>query len=133
MYAMLIMKHAEHIEIGVSGEDLALEYLKSKGFELIARNVRYKWGEIDLVVKKAGKLHFIEVKARFVNRETPHMSVSPEDNMTGAKFKKLMRAVEVFLMGVGGQDSCEWQIDLVTVLLIKDKLPIVEVYENLIV
>ncbi len=128
------MKNTQNsTDIGSTGEGVALEYLKNRGFDLVARNIRYKWGEIDLIVKKAGKLHFIEVKARSVIHETSNMNVSPEDNMTGAKFKKLLRAIEVFLIDIGGQDSCDWQIDLVTVLILKDKAPVVDLYENLIV
>ena len=50
--------------LGQQGEDLALNYLETKGFELIKRNYRHKRGEIDLIVKKSNLLCFVEVKLR---------------------------------------------------------------------
>ena len=38
-------------EIGKAGEDLAYEYLKSKGYEIMWRNFRCKYGEIDIVAR----------------------------------------------------------------------------------
>jgi putative endonuclease len=48
------MEHpvAQHIEVGKIGEDIACKYLKSKGYKIIERNFRRKWGEIDIVCKK---------------------------------------------------------------------------------
>lgn len=48
------MEHfiSEHIEIGKFGEAIACKYLKSKGYKIIERNFRKKWGEIDIICKK---------------------------------------------------------------------------------
>ena len=43
---------SQHIRIGRIGEDIACRYLRSKGYEIIERNFRKKWGEIDIVCKK---------------------------------------------------------------------------------
>jgi putative endonuclease len=50
--------------LGRSGERLALEHLERLGFELVARNHRTRWGEIDLVVHDGDVLVFVEVKTR---------------------------------------------------------------------
>jgi len=50
--------------LGRTGEDLALAHLKRLGFELVARNHRTRWGEIDLIVHDATALVFVEVKTR---------------------------------------------------------------------
>lgn len=49
---------------GKKGEDIAKTYLKKSGYEIIETNFRCKVGEADLIVKKAGKISFIEVKTR---------------------------------------------------------------------
>ena len=49
---------------GKLGEDKAAAYLKSEGYEILARNHRYKKSEIDLICQKDGLLIFVEVKIR---------------------------------------------------------------------
>ena len=51
-------------EKGAIGEDMAVNYLKSKGYKIMDRNYRTSIGEIDIVAIKADVLVFIEVKAR---------------------------------------------------------------------
>ena len=48
---------------GFKSEDKAVKYLKNQGFEIITRNFKSKFGEIDIIAKKTNILHFIEVKA----------------------------------------------------------------------
>ncbi|TSC70571.1 MAG: putative endonuclease [Parcubacteria group bacterium Gr01-1014_46] len=50
-------------KIGQIGEDDACKYLTGLGYKVIERNYLKKWGEIDIVVKKGNKLHFVEVKS----------------------------------------------------------------------
>ena len=50
--------------LGRTGEDLALAHLERLGYELVARNHRTRWGEIDLVVHDGRTLVFVEVKTR---------------------------------------------------------------------
>lgn len=49
---------------GNRGEDVALRYLLSRGFELVERNYRTRYGEVDLVLRQADTLVFVEVKWR---------------------------------------------------------------------
>lgn len=45
----------QHLKVGKIGEDIACKYLKDKGYKIIERNFRRKWGEIDIVcLKKSG-------------------------------------------------------------------------------
>jgi putative endonuclease len=50
--------------LGRIGEDLALAHLERLGYDLVTRNHRTRWGEIDLVVHDADTLVFVEVKTR---------------------------------------------------------------------
>ena len=52
------------IKTGNKGEDLAADFLRKKGFEVIVRNYRYKHSEIDLIAKQENLLVFVEVKTR---------------------------------------------------------------------
>jgi putative endonuclease len=51
-------------QLGRAGEDLALAHLERLGFELVLRNHRTRWGEIDLIVHDGKALVFVEVKTR---------------------------------------------------------------------
>lgn len=55
---------AEHNELGKYGEQLAAQYLQRHGYELLATNVRCRFGEIDLIAARSGFLVFVEVKQR---------------------------------------------------------------------
>ncbi len=52
------------IETGNTGENLAADFLQKKGYEIVARNYRYKRAEIDLIVQQKNLLVFVEVKTR---------------------------------------------------------------------
>ncbi len=53
--------------IGRLGEDLAAEHMTRLGFSTLARNVRTRHGEIDLIVFDGRTLAFVEVKTRRVS------------------------------------------------------------------
>lgn len=55
-------------QLGASGEDLALEYLRKKGYFLVGRNLSFKFGEIDLLMKDHQTLVIIEVKTKSNSR-----------------------------------------------------------------
>lgn len=49
---------------GGAAEQLALDYLSSQGLRLVERNFRVPAGEIDLIMREAEELVFVEVRAR---------------------------------------------------------------------
>ena len=54
-----------NLEAGKSGEDIAVDYLISKNYEIIKRNFRFgKSGEIDIICRDKNILVFVEVKTR---------------------------------------------------------------------
>jgi putative endonuclease len=55
---------ANKISLGKQGEKLAFDYLKSKGYKIIGKNLRSRSGELDIVANDHGTLVFIEVKTR---------------------------------------------------------------------
>lgn len=64
--------------IGDRGEGIALRHLSGLGYELIERNYRTQYGEIDLVLRDGETLVFVEVKLRRgVGYGDPLESVTP--------------------------------------------------------
>jgi len=55
---------SDNIKRGKRGEELAMNFLIEKGYEIVEKNYRFKRSEIDLVVKKDDVLIFVEVKMR---------------------------------------------------------------------
>ena len=51
-------------ELGAWGEKKAANYLRLRGYKIIARNCRYRQGELDIVASKRGYIVFAEVKLR---------------------------------------------------------------------
>ncbi len=51
-------------QLGQLGERLAAEHLERRGFQIIERNFRTRWGELDIVAFDGSTLAFCEVKAR---------------------------------------------------------------------
>ena len=50
--------------LGKRGEDLACAELRRRGYELLDRRYRTRFGEIDIVARHRGAIVFVEVKAR---------------------------------------------------------------------
>ena len=98
---------AKHNDLGKIGEDIAVDYLVGKGFEIVDRNFRKPYGEIDIVARETtGKLHFVEVKA------VSHETYRPEEHLHPWKLKRLARVFQVYLVSHGTPD---WQFDVVLV------------------
>ena len=54
----------DKITLGLEGENLVAQYLEDKGFEIIDKNYRTKYGEIDIIARNNDLISFVEVKLR---------------------------------------------------------------------
>lgn len=61
---------AKHNDFGKWAEDFAVEYLKSKGYQIVKRNYFYQKGEIDIIAEKENLIIIVEVKARNSEKTT---------------------------------------------------------------
>ena len=92
-------------ETGRAGERAAVEYLRGAGYEICALNWRSGRYELDIVARKAGIVHFVEVKTRRVGSLTP-----PEAAVTPQKFRALTRAAVRYLAATGGQEEAQFDL-----------------------
>jgi len=58
---------ADHNNLGNFGEQLAVEYLAKKGYQILAKNWMFQHKEIDIIAKKPPFIVFVEVKTRRTN------------------------------------------------------------------
>ncbi len=65
--------------LGETGEQLAADHLARRGFQILERNYRTRWGELDIVAADGQTIVFCEVKCRIANRagRDPLESVHP--------------------------------------------------------
>jgi putative endonuclease len=59
-----VMSNDLRHRLGEAGEQLAAEHMTRLGFEIVERNYRTRWGELDIVAFDGGTLAFCEVKTR---------------------------------------------------------------------
>ncbi len=78
--------------IGSYGEALAKKWLLQKGFEIVEQNYHGPYGEIDIVARKEGVLHFVEVKMRLSSTFG-----SPIESITKKKLARLQKTVYQYL------------------------------------
>jgi putative endonuclease len=132
------MKLTEKKRVGNLGESLVSKYLSNRGFEFIEANYQRSWGEIDVITKKDGVIHFIEVKT--VSRDFTNFPIGqnrigdsyrPEDNVHPAKLKRLSRIIQTYIADKGVGDN--WQFDVATVYMDeKNKKVKIEILENIV-
>ncbi len=78
---------------GRQAEEYALRFLQKRGYRLIARNVRYPFGELDLVLHHPHR-GLVVVEVRSLDRRT---GIHPFHTLTAAKRRRLERALQAFL------------------------------------
>ena len=104
-------------KFGERGEDIAVDFLKEKGFQIIERNYRYGHGEIDIVAKDKDNLVFIEVKTRKNLEFGP-----PELTVTKSKQRQIRKIAELYLYEKKIKDTfC--RIDVIAILIQKNIPP----------
>lgn len=125
--------------VGPIGEEIVSTFLMKHGYQIIDRNFRRPWGELDVVAEKAGIIHFVEVKTvtnvfNGVTHETTNKdSYRPEDNVHFLKTRRLSRVIRSFLAVKHVSDETSWQFDVATVLLDqRNRKAKVKMLENLI-
>ncbi len=71
---------------------MAAEYLAGNGYRIIGRNVRSRWGEIDIVASRGADLVFVEVKSWSALGKD-----SLEQSIGATKQRRIRRTAEWFL------------------------------------
>ncbi|MDD2646894.1 MAG: YraN family protein [Patescibacteria group bacterium] len=137
----------DHLELGQSGEQIAVSFLKRRGYKILERNFQAclsgrqagQLGEIDIIAQdfsstprlkrifiKNVTLVFIEVKTK-----SDHNFGLPEEELTTAKKEKLQRAIQQYFR-INHLDSPNWRLDLVAIDFCDNKIkPEIRHYQGL--
>jgi putative endonuclease len=65
--------------LGAAGEQIAAEHLVRRGYEIIERNYRTRWGELDVIAAKDRTIVFCEVKTRVADRGSSRFDLQVRD------------------------------------------------------
>jgi len=123
-------------KLGDLGEKIATDYLKKKGYKILAKNYIPKWlgfdkKEIDIVTEKENIITFIEVKTlqlreaeekgsesaegHFPSRFAQDEPFLPEQKVNFLKQRKIKKAAESYLLEKKIPLEKKWQIDIISI------------------
>lgn len=97
-------------EVGAAAEDAAAAHLTAEGLRLLARNARFPFGEIDLIMLEASTLVFVEVRFRR-NAGYGGAAVSVD----ASKRRKIARAAQAWLSSHRQFSKAPCRFDVVAV------------------
>jgi putative endonuclease len=104
-------------ELGALGEQVAVDHLRTVGLQIVQRNWRCRYGELDVIADDDGTVVFVEVKTR-----TGDGFGGLDEAVTPRKLRRVRRLAGIWL---AGQDN-HWRglrIDVVGVRVGRCRTP----------
>ena len=109
---------------GEKGECLAVRFLRRRGYRIVERNYRCRYGEIDLVALDGDEIVFVEVKTR-----SSTAFGSPTEAVTYTKRRRLAQAARDYCNRRHLADpSC--RCDVVAILVPAGGKPEIELFRD---
>lgn len=97
--------------LGKEAEDLAAEFLRARGLEVLLRNFRSRLGEIDVVARDRKNLILVEVRAR----SSEHYA-GAAGSVNRRKQQRLIRAAQLLLLQHRELAHLPARFDVITVV-----------------
>ena len=102
-------------ELGRKGEGLAVEHLKSIGYEILQLNWFSNHLELDIVAKDGGELVIVEVKARGSDSYE-----HPSEAVSNKKIRFLVNAAEAYILE--NNINCDTRFDVISIIFSGNKV-----------
>lgn len=102
--------------LGIQGENITIQYLEDKKFNIITKNYRVKYGEIDIIAQKENLIVFVEVKLR----NNPKFFLS--DLISFSKQKKIIKTALNFTLKNINSENNILRFDVALVEIIDNKI-----------
>ncbi len=109
---------------GRQGENLAVRYLKTKGYRILARNLKFSIGEIDIIAQKDECIVFFEVKTRRTDA-----AGLPWEVITEPKKRRIMSMAEEYIRKKRLWDR-DVRFDVLSIVWPLGEQPVVGHYED---
>lgn len=114
--------HAKH-RFRRLGEQLTAEYLEEKGYEIVERNFKCRFGEIDVIAQNDRYLAFVEVKTRSADGLS-----HPFEAITPSKRAKVIKTAQYYL--INHETNLQPRFDAAAVFTENGALVKIEYLEN---
>jgi putative endonuclease len=114
---MFFWKKTDTATTGRLGETFAAEYLVRQGYEILEKNYRRQFGEVDIVARDRGTLVFVEVKTRH-----SHLYGAPVEAVDKRKQRQLSKIAQGYLLSSQLHDTAA-RFDVIGVTLDKNNQP----------
>ncbi|MBV5317485.1 MAG: YraN family protein [Desulfobulbaceae bacterium] len=114
---MLFRKKSDTATTGRLGETYAAEYLIRQGYEILEKNYRKQFGEVDIIARDRGTLVFIEVKTR-----RSRLYGAPQEAVDFRKQRQLSRIAQEYLISRHLQDAVA-RFDVIGITLDQQNRP----------
>lgn len=108
----------DRIALGRWGEDLAAAHLAAHGYEVLARNWRCRYGELDIVARTPEALVFVEVKTRSGPAYGP-----PAEAVTRVKASRIRLLAAQWLSEARPRGWSDLRFDVISVVRRRDEGP----------
>ena len=108
---------AAHLRLGRRGEDVSCHVLQELGIDVLERNLRNRYGEIDIIARDGMTLCFIEVKTRHKNAFS-----RPADAVDETRRRRLSRAAGLYMRRLGEGVQVRYRFDIMEVVYVKWRL-----------
>jgi len=99
------------LALGKKGEDIAVKYLKKKGYEILDKNYKTSIGEIDIIAKDKDIIVFIEVKTRITKRFG-----EPFESITKEKKYRIFKIALFYLTKNKNLSHLQIRFDVISIL-----------------
>ena len=111
---------ASHLKTGRIGEEIACRFMRNRGFTVIERNYRKKYGEIDIICMKNQIIHFVEVKSTASeNINQYNNEYSPAEHVHERKIRRLKKVMETYLFDRYQTTDINCRLDIIVVYISK--------------
>lgn len=98
----------EKRRLGYFGERRAASFLKKNGYEILVRNFRCPFGEVDIIARKGDVVAFIEVKTRSVG-----IFGRPNEAVRADRMKRYINCARFYFSG--REPDCVVRFDVIEV------------------
>ncbi|SHI62584.1 YraN family protein [Pseudozobellia thermophila] len=102
----------KHNEFGKEGEQIAIDFLVGKGYEIVEKNYRFLKAEVDIIAKKEDVLAIVEVRARSNDQIIPIA-----ETITPKKIKLLVAAADHYV----NENHLEVEVRFDVITILKNK------------
>jgi putative endonuclease len=108
---------ARHNDLGRRGEQIAVNYLKEKGYTILKQNWFYEKYEVDIIAWDREYIIFVEVKTR-----TSDMWGNPEEAISASKIKRIVDAADFYI--TENDTDLEIRFDVIAVIIDKGDIKV---------